>query len=237
MIARDTGPPREPREGWVTLALGRGLRVPILDEEALDRIDAGLTRARDSGIRAIVITGGDRVFAAGADLKRVRSLDPWSARAFSRHGQRILGRIETFPGVVIAQVTGRCFGGAFDLALACDIRIAGPRATFEHPGPRLGFLTGYGGTDRLGRAHPGIATGLVAGRTMLDADEALRAGLVAEVHPEDRIDAAVVGLAQRCAGASKDRIVAVKECIRRFGHHAGGARIERALARGRASVS
>jgi len=208
--------------GWRRLELGSAGRVPILDEEALGRIEAQFEDAEARGIRAILLTGGGgEVFAAGADLRRLRGLDPPAALRFARYGQYVFDRVASFPGVVIVVVNGRCIGGAFDLVLACDIRLGGPRARFEHPGPRLGFITGYGGTDRLTRACPGAAAAVLAGARALDARAALSLGLLAKIHGVDELDAQAESLAFRVSRAATDRTRRIKDIIRGRGFPGG----------------
>jgi enoyl-CoA hydratase len=130
-------------------------------------------------IPKLVFTGSGGVFASGADLREIDALSPADAAEFSRRGQALMDRIATIRVPTIAAIDGPCFGGALDLALACDRRIASPTSTFCHPGARLGIITGWGGTQRLPR--------LVGERNALEmfftaspitASEALRIGLI-----------------------------------------------------------
>jgi enoyl-CoA hydratase len=102
-------------------------------------------------IDAIVLTGTDGVFAAGADIRELAQLDSASALEFSQFGQSLFQSIADARQVTIAAINGYCMGGALDLALACDIRIASRSAVFSHPGGKLGIITGWGGTQRLPR--------------------------------------------------------------------------------------
>ncbi|PYS92736.1 MAG: hypothetical protein DMF62_00025 [Acidobacteria bacterium] len=107
--------------------------------------------ARQDKVRRIDFTGSDNVFASGADLREIRRLDVIDAREFAVRGQRLMNLIELMPQETRALINGACYGGALDLALACDRRIASSNATFCHPGVRLGIITGWGGTQRLPR--------------------------------------------------------------------------------------
>lgn len=102
-------------------------------------------------IKAIIFTGEGDVFASGANIRELTSLDRITAQRFSELGQNLLNTIARAPQRTIAAINGYCIGGALDLALACDVRIASARATFAHPGARLGIITGWGGTQRLPR--------------------------------------------------------------------------------------
>ncbi len=99
----------------------------------------------------VIFTGTNNVFASGANLYEIKSLNSERARAFSIRGQFLMNRISRLSAKTTAAINGYCFGGALDLALACDQRIALESATFCHPGAGLGIITGWGGTQRLQR--------------------------------------------------------------------------------------
>jgi enoyl-CoA hydratase len=130
-------------------------------------------------LQRVIFTGQGDVFASGADLREIGKLTPDKAKEFAERGQRLMNKIATLPQMTIAAVNGYCFGGALDLALACDRRIASPAAKFAHPGARLGIITGWGGTQRLPRLV-GTANALEMFFTAapIDAERALRIGLV-----------------------------------------------------------
>lgn len=102
-------------------------------------------------IGAIILTGTDDVFASGADILELTQLNPSSALEFSRFGQGLFQSIADARQVTIAAINGYCMGGALDMALSCDIRVASTTAVFSHPGGKLGIITGWGGTQRLPR--------------------------------------------------------------------------------------
>ena len=112
-------------------------------ETMLDRLGKDVTH--------LIFTGRDGVFAAGADLKEIGSLTADEAKTFGLRGQTIMTRIANSNAATIAAIDGPCFGGAFDLSLACDERIATSTSVFCHPGAGLGIMTGWGGTQRLPR--------------------------------------------------------------------------------------
>jgi enoyl-CoA hydratase len=133
-------------------------------------------------IKAIVFTGTDDVFAAGADIRELTQLDSESAKQFSQLGQGLCQMIADAPQLTVASINGYCMGGALDLVLACDVRIASATAVFAHPGARLGIITGWGGTQRLpriiGKAH---AIEFFATARNCTAARALELGLVSEI--------------------------------------------------------
>ena len=139
----------------------------------------------------LVITGNQKFFSVGADLNEIRALSATYAVQFSRTGQKFTDALDDFPALTIAAVSGYCMGGAMDLALACDVRIAAPNAVFGHRGAALGILTGWGGTQRLprliGKAH---ALQIFLAAEMVSADEARRIGLVNEL-ADDPVSAAM----------------------------------------------
>jgi enoyl-CoA hydratase/carnithine racemase len=151
--------------------------------EALLAAVEELRREAESGaLRGVVITGNEKFFSVGADLKEISQLSGPAAFAFSRRGQELMLMVDRFPVPVIAAIWGYCMGGSMDLALACDCRIAAPNAVFGHRGARLGVITGWGGTQRLprliGRARA-LQMFLLA--EMVPAEEALRIGLVDKI--------------------------------------------------------
>lgn len=130
-------------------------------------------------VKGVIFTGTDDVFASGANIHELSKLDSDSALQFSQLGQRIFQMIADATQVTIAAVSGFCMGGALDLALACDIRVASRNATFAHPGARLGIITGWGGTQRLPRIiGRGRALKLFLTARSISSAEALEIGLV-----------------------------------------------------------
>lgn len=142
-------------------------------------------------LRAIIFTGTPGVFSAGADLSEVARLDPTTALDFLRLGQAVFNLIATAAPITLAAIDGYCLGGGLDLALACDLRYATPRSTFQYPGAKRGIITGWGGTQRLprliGRAE---ALRLMMTAERIEAPQARRIGLINAVC-DDALDHAV----------------------------------------------
>jgi enoyl-CoA hydratase len=130
-------------------------------------------------------SGRPGLFAAGADMAEMERFTPGEAREFARRGQELFERIERLPIATAAVIDGDCFGGALDLAMAFDVRIATPRSRFAHPGARLGIATGFGGTTRWRKLlnRPAANALFISNRVMSAAE----CGLVDEVteHPEE----------------------------------------------------
>jgi enoyl-CoA hydratase/carnithine racemase len=140
------------------------------------------TEAESGRIKALIITGNSKFFSAGADLNEISELSGPQAFEFSRRGQALMLTIDQFPTPVIAAIRGYCMGGAMDLALACDYRIAAPNAVFGHRGASLGVMTGWGGTQRLPRLiGKARAMQMFLLAEMVKAEEALRIGLVDKI--------------------------------------------------------
>ena len=128
-----------------------GARNPLSSAtlNELNNAVSALTAGED--VTSIIFTGTEDVFASGADIRELTQLDTARAFKFARLGQQLFQSIADAKQVTIAAINGYCMGGALDLALACDIRIASPQAVFRHPGAALGIITGWGGTQRLPR--------------------------------------------------------------------------------------
>ena len=138
--------------------------------------------AASAHVEAVIFTGTDDVFASGADIRELTTLDTTSALRFSRIGQELFEAISSARQITIAAINGFCFGGALDLALACDIRLASSSALFAHPGARLGIITGWGGTQRLpriiGRTR---AIEFFATAKSVSSHEALEMGMISDI--------------------------------------------------------
>jgi enoyl-CoA hydratase/carnithine racemase len=158
-----------------------------------DQVDLA---AVDASIGAIVFTGTESCFAAGADLNEVAALTTLEALRFSALGQSLMRVIERSSKPIVAAIRGKCLGGGFDLAIACHLRVAAHDAAFRHPGPTLGIITGWGGTQHLQRIAAPAARGLIreallAG-SLLNASDAHRAGIVHKItSPENALPTAL----------------------------------------------
>jgi len=157
------------------------LSADVLTE--LENIVEGL--AGEALVNEVIFTGTADVFASGADIREIAKLTKQTASNFALRGQHLINKIAALRATTIAAVNGFCYGGALDLALACDRRIASPNATFCHPGVGLGIMTGWGGTQRLPRLiGVGNASMLFFSAEPICADEALRIGLVDAIDPD-----------------------------------------------------
>ena len=171
--------------GVAVVTIDRQEAMNALDRPTLEELCDRLGElADDDATRVVVLSGaGDRAFVAGADIKYMSSLDVDRAKEWGALGHEAGRLLETMPKPSIAAINGFALGGGCELALACDIRYASSRAKLGQPEVNLGIIPGWGGTQRLARVVGlGIAKELIFTGRVIDADEALRIGLVNGVH-------------------------------------------------------
>jgi enoyl-CoA hydratase/carnithine racemase len=169
--------------------------------------------ARDD-VKAVVVYGGERLFAAGNDVKEMASLSFADMVAHGDSVQAATTAVARIPKPVVAAVTGYALGGGCELALAADVRIAADDATLGQPEVLLGLIPGAGGTQRLARLiGPGRAKDLVFTGRFVKADEALALGLVDRVVPAADVYAEAVAWARQFTGAASYALRAAKEAI------------------------
>lgn len=151
-----------------------------LSVSVLDEINVALDHLRDrNDIETLVFTGSELSFASGADLREIALVTAETAAGFARYGQALMQRIADLEIRTVAAINGFCFGGALDLALACNVRVASPTAKFAHPGAGLGIITGWGGTQRLPRlVGQTNALEIFFTAEAIDASRAYQIGLV-----------------------------------------------------------
>ena len=169
----------------------------------------------DSEIRVVILTGdGEKAFVAGADISEFEGRTAIEQRAVMR-SRNIFTTAEEFPKPLIAMINGFCLGGGNELAMCCDLRIAGENARFGQPEINLGIIPGGGGTQRLtrligeGRSMQMILTG-----EMIDAREAWRIGLVNEVHPTAELREKTLAIASRIASRSPVALAMAKAAVK-----------------------
>src|SRR3954465_8962989 len=155
-------------------------KVNALSTEGLREIEAAAQMLTDDPPGAVVVTGGDRLFAAGADISEFGGPD--EARTVGGAFLHAMNAVADIPRITIAAISGFALGGGCELALACDLRIASTRAKLGQPEVLLGIIPGGGGTQRLPRlVGPSIAKDLICSGRQVGAEEALRIGLVDRV--------------------------------------------------------
>ena len=177
--------------------------------DALDQLEA------DAGIGCIVLTGSEKVFAAGADIVAMQNMD--FAQAYSTDFiTRNWERLRTCRKPVIAAVSGFALGGGCELAMMCDLVFASETARFGQPEIKIGTLPGAGGTQRLPRAvGKALAMDLCMTGRLMDANEALRAGLVSRVLSADTLLEETLAIAKKISGYSLPALMMMKEAVNR----------------------
>ena len=209
---------------FVRIEVDDGVAVVRLDRPPANAIDlqVGLELGeafRDASQRddvgAVVVWGGERLFAAGADIKAMAELGPREIHPIAAALGDALDVLETMPKISIAAVNGPALGGGFELAMAADLRYLAADGSVGQPEIRLGVIPGAGGTQRLthlvgpGRAHELVYTG-----RRVESDEALRLGLVERVLPPGDVLERAIEDARGFAHGPRDALAAAKAAIR-----------------------
>lgn len=205
---------RERRGRIEILTVNRPKALNAIDASVLEGLEAAVADlSGDPDLRAVIVTGaGEKAFVAGADIAAMAELGPRQAEAFSARGQKVLDGLSALPVPVIAAVNGFALGGGCELAMACDLVVAGPKAKFGQPEVKLGVIPGFGGTQRLvRRVGWSNALDLCLTARMVNAEEALRMGLCSRVVTEGTVLDAAVALAE---GMAKLGPVALRLCKR-----------------------
>jgi len=205
-VADGVGTIRVDRPKMNALSLQVQAEIRAAAEEATERDD----------VKAVVIYGGEKVFAAGADVKEMADLSHTDMIDISSRMQAGYSAIARIPKPVVAAVNGYALGGGCELALCADIRIAADSATFGQPEILLGIIPGLGGTQRLARlVGPSRAKDLIFTGRFVKADEALQIGLVNKVVPAEEVYAESVKWASQFANGASYALRAAKETIDR----------------------
>ena len=214
------------------ITLNRPKQLNALNDQLMDEMGAALKAFdADAQIGAVIITGSEKAFAAGADIGAMAKYsfaDAYKGDYITRNWETI----RTIRKPVIAAVSGFALGGGCELAMMCDFIIAADNARFGQPEIKLGVIPGAGGTQRLPRAvGKSKAMDMALTGRMMDAAEAERAGLVSRVVPFDKLMEEALGAAILIAGFSQIAVMAAKESVNRAfeGSLADGVMFERRL--------
>ena len=193
------------------LTIDRPKALNALNPEVLADLKAAFEGIDQNAVRCVVLTGaGDKSFVAGADIGSMSTMTKAEGTDFGKTGNDIFLMIESFPLPVIAAVNGFALGGGCELAMSCDIRICSDNAMFGQPEVGLGITPGFGGTQRLPRiVGLGMAKQLLYTARNIDANEALRIGLVNAVVPQAELMDTALKMANTIA---KNAPIAVRAC-------------------------
>jgi len=208
---------------FVTLQVADGVGTIRIDRPKLNAIneqlhmevrDAAIEATRRIDVRSVVIYGGERVLAAGADIKAMSQLDDGSVVAWGRQLTDSFTAVQEIPKPVIAAITGYALGGGYELALCADFRVMGAGAKVGQPEILLGIIPGAGGTQRLARlVGPSKAKDLIFTGRHVGAEEALGIGLVDAVVPDTEVYDTAVAMARKFAVGPPLALAAAKQAI------------------------
>ncbi len=208
---------------FVTLQVEDGVGTIRLDRPKMNAINeqlhmevraAALEASERADVRAVVLYGGERVFAAGADIKAMASLTSAEIGAWARDLTDSFREVARLPKPVIAAVTGYALGGGYELALCADFRVLGAGATIGQPEVLLGVIPGAGGTQRLARlVGPAKAKDLIFTGRHVGAEEALEVGLADAVVPDAEVYSTAVAMARKFAAGPPLALAAAKRAI------------------------
>jgi enoyl-CoA hydratase/carnithine racemase len=208
---------------FVRLEVADGIGTIRLDRPPMNALNVSMQEelraaahaaASDPAVRAVVVYGGEKVFAAGVDVKEMLDMSYVDMSARAEALTSAFDAVARIPKPVAAAVTGYALGGGCELALACDWRVAAADAKLGQPEINLGIIPGAGGTQRLPRMiGPARAKDLIMSGRMVAADEALEIGLVDKVVPAAEVYAAAVELVQRYTSGPAQALRAAKIAI------------------------
>jgi enoyl-CoA hydratase/carnithine racemase len=203
-------------DGVGTIRLDRPKMNAISFQVQTELRDAAAEATDRDDVRAVVLYGGEKVFAAGNDVKEMAELSYADMVKLGTSVQSAVTAVARIPKPVVAAITGYALGGGCELALAADVRFAAEDAQFGQPEVLLGIIPGAGGTQRLSRLiGPSRAKDLIFTGRFVKADEALAVGLVDRVLPADRVYEEALAWAGQFAGAATYALRAAKECVDR----------------------
>lgn len=204
--------------GVAVVTINRPKALNALNSTVLDDLSAAFDElASNEAVKAVILTGsGEKSFVAGADITQMKDMNVVEGKLFAEKGQGVFLKIEQFPKPVIAAVNGFALGGGCELAMACDIRIASENAKFGQPEVGLGIVPGFGGTQRLARLiGRGMAKFLIYTADIIDAQEALRVGLVQKVTTAEGLLDEAHSIVKRILKKSSIAVSLAKDAINR----------------------
>jgi enoyl-CoA hydratase len=207
----------EVKDKIALLTLNRPEALNALNSDLLGELHAQLKQLEEEeDLRCLIVTGsGEKAFAAGADISEMAEMDPDQAEEFSSCGQKVFTCLATFPCPVIAAIHGYALGGGFELALACDIRIAADTARFSFPETGLGIMPGFGGTQRLARlTQAAYAMELIFTGRRIKGEEALEKGVINRLVPAAELMDEALKMAESIAAKAPLGIRMAKEAMR-----------------------
>lgn len=204
------------QDGIGTIALSRPPMNALNQQVQQELAEVSAQASADESVAAVIVYGGEKVFAAGADIKQMQAMSYTDMVAASTGLQDFTRALAAIPKPTVAAITGYALGGGCEVALACDFRIAAQDAKLGQPEILLGIIPGAGGTQRLARlVGPARAKELIFSGRFVDANEALAIGLVDEVVPAAEVYAAARRRMGRFVAGPAQALKAAKEAVDR----------------------
>jgi enoyl-CoA hydratase/carnithine racemase len=219
----------ERNEHVLTLTLNRPEKLNCINWAMMGELETVVSTAEtEESFRLVILRGaGERAFSTGGDLKEFPTLSPADTARWIRTGQRLFNRIESLATCTVAVLDGYAFGGGLELAIACDLRIATPQTVLCTPELQHGWPPGWGALTRLSRiVGESKAKELVLLCDRIQADEALRIGLVNRIVDRDEIEEYLAGLGEQMAGVDPNLIAYVKAALSEGKSASGPAALE-----------
>jgi len=214
-----------PEREWVKVSVEDGVALVTIDHPPVNALNKATVLeldgvidelAADGEVKAIIITGaGQYAFVAGADIREIEALEsPERAEELLAIGQGVWNKLEGLSKPAIAAINSNCLGGGLELSMSCHLRVAGDRARFGQPEINLGLIPGFGGTQRLPRiVGKAKALELILTGDLINAQEALRLGLVNRVVPDGEVVTAARDLARRILTKGQVAVRAALEAV------------------------
>ena len=205
----------ETKDGIVLITVNRPQALNALNPQVLDELYKAFEQFEaDENADVAILTGEGRAFVAGADIVAMSTMSTLEGRNLGIKGHKLMNYMENIEKPIIAAVNGFALGGGCELAMACDIRVASSKAKFGQPEVGLGIIPGFGGTQRLPRlVGRGMAKYLIFTADTIDAQEALRIGLVEKVVEPDALMDEVCGIAKKISAKAQLAIGLAKSAI------------------------
>lgn len=205
----------ETKDGIVLITVNRPQALNALNPQVLDELYKAFEQFEaDENADVAILTGEGRAFVAGADIVAMSTMSTLEGRNLGIKGHKLMNYMENIEKPIIAAVNGFALGGGCELAMACDIRVASSKAKFGQPEVGLGIIPGFGGTQRLPRlVGRGMAKYLIFTADTIDAQEALRIGLVEKVVEPDALMDEVYGIAKKISAKAQLAIGLAKSAI------------------------
>lgn len=208
----------ETKERITIITINRAEFLNTLTNKTKDELRDAFTRAKEDPVTKVIVwtATGEKAFSAGADVNELAFLDSLSGKQIAQKAQALAQFIENLGKPTIASINGFAVGGAFELVLACTLRVASSNATFTLPEIKLGIMPGYGGTQRLSRlVGKGRAMEIILSGEPIDAQEAFRIGLINKVFPQESLREETMKFAEKFAQKGAIALNLAMEAINR----------------------